>query len=58
MPPLVREATVLQTAMAPMVSGALLAAEHELDPELSALMVGLGIPLSFLTAPLALWLVR
>jgi malate permease and related proteins len=54
--PLGREVTVLQAAMAPMVSGAILAAEHELDAELSALMVGLGIPLSFATAPLALWL--
>jgi hypothetical protein len=50
------EVTVLQAAMAPMVSGAILAAEHDLDPELSALMVGLGIPLSFATVPLALWL--
>jgi predicted permease len=41
-----------------MVSGAILASEHELDPDLAALMVGLGIPLSFLTAPLWLWLVR
>jgi predicted permease len=57
MAPIVREATVLQNAMAPMVSGAILAAEHELDPELSALMVGFGIPLSFLTVPLWLWLV-
>ncbi|MFL5345351.1 MAG: AEC family transporter [Hyalangium sp.] len=47
--PIVRQATLLQNAMAPMVSGAILAAEHELDPELSALMVGFGIPLSFLT---------
>ncbi|XXF81504.1 AEC family transporter [Myxococcaceae bacterium GXIMD 01537] len=56
MSPLVRQVTVLQAAMAPMVSGAILAAEHELDPELSALMVGIGIPLSFASAPLAVWL--
>jgi hypothetical protein len=56
--PIVREATVLQNAMAPMVSGAILASEHELDPDLAALMVGLGIPLSFLTVPLWLSLVR
>jgi predicted permease len=46
---------VLQNAMAPMVSGAILASEHELDPELAALMVGFGIPLSFLTAMLWMW---
>ncbi|WP_224363838.1 AEC family transporter [Hyalangium versicolor] len=54
--PIVRDATLIQNAMAPMVSGAILAAEHKLDPELSALMVGFGIPLSFLTVPLWLWL--
>ncbi|MBN1207030.1 MAG: AEC family transporter [Myxococcaceae bacterium] len=53
--PIVLEATVLQNAMAPMVSGAILASEHELDPELAALMVGFGIPLSFLTVPLWVW---
>lgn len=49
------EVTVLQAAMAPMVTGAILAADHGLEPELSALMVGLGIPLSLLTVPAALW---
>ena len=56
MPALTRQTIVLQAAMAPMVSGAILAAEHDLDPELSALMVGVGIPLSFALAPLAVWL--
>ncbi len=52
--PIVGQATLLQNAMAPMVSGAILASEHELDPELAALMVGFGIPLSFLTV--LLWM--
>lgn len=52
------EVTVLEAAMAPMVTAAILAADHGLDPELSALMVGLGIPLSFATVPLSLWLMR
>jgi hypothetical protein len=56
--PVVVQATVLQAAMAPMVSAAILAAEHKLDPELAVLMVGVGIPLSLATAPLWLWLVR
>ncbi|MFP2909265.1 AEC family transporter [Pyxidicoccus sp. 3LFB2] len=56
--PVVVQATVLQAAMAPMVSAAILAAEHKLDPELAVLMVGVGIPLSFATAPMWLWLVR
>ncbi|ADO75161.1 AEC family transporter [Stigmatella aurantiaca] len=58
MAPVVREAVLLQNAMAPMVSGAILASEHDLDVELAVLMVGLGIPLSFATAPLWLWLAR
>ena len=49
------QVTVLQAAMAPMVTAAILAADHELDPDLSALMVGVGIPLSLLTVPVALW---
>ncbi|MBN8229499.1 AEC family transporter [Corallococcus macrosporus] len=54
----VRQATVLQIAMAPMVTAAILAAEHDLDPELAVLMVGVGIPLSFFSAPLLLSLVH
>ncbi|WNG23651.1 AEC family transporter [Cystobacter fuscus] len=50
------EVTVLQAGMAPMVTGAILAVDHGLDPELSALMVGVGIPLSLLTVPAALWM--
>jgi malate permease and related proteins len=43
---------VLQASMAPMVTGSILAGEYGLDPDLAALMVGVGVPLSFLTAPL------
>ena len=56
--PVLAEATVLQVGTAPMVSAALLAAEHRLDPELATRMVGLGIPLSLLSAPALLWLMR
>lgn len=49
-PPPVMAPAVLQLAMAPMVSAALLAAEHDLDAELGTLMVGLGLPLSFAAA--------
>ncbi|MFE8605286.1 AEC family transporter [Archangium violaceum] len=52
------EVSVLQAAMAPMVTAAILAADNGLDPELSALMVGLGIPLSFATVPVTLWLLH
>jgi predicted permease len=37
--------------MAPMIGAAIVATEHRLDPPLTTLMVGIGIPLSFLTVP-------
>lgn len=43
--------TVFESAMGPMLGGAIVAVEHKLNPELVALMVGIGIPLSFLTLP-------
>jgi len=43
---------VFEAAMAPMIGGAIVAAQHKLDPELGTLMLGIGIPLSFLTLPL------
>ncbi len=43
---------VFEAAMAPMIGGAIVAAQHRLDPELGTLMLGIGIPLSFLTVPL------
>ncbi|MDT8284945.1 MAG: AEC family transporter [Thermovirgaceae bacterium] len=49
------QVTVFEAAMAPMITGSIVAAEHDLDPSLSALMVGVGIPLSFLTLPLWWW---
>ena len=44
--------TVLQAAMAPMITAAILAQQHDLEPELSGVTLGLGILLSFLTVPL------
>jgi predicted permease len=45
-----------EAAMAPMIGAAIVATEHRLDPPLTTLMVGIGIPLSFLTVP-AWWYV-
>lgn len=47
----VQQVAVFEAAMAPMIGGAIVAAQHKLDPELTTLMVGVGIPLSFLTLP-------
>ena len=44
--------TIFEAAMAPMIGAAIVAMDHDLDPPLVSLMVGIGIPLSFLTLPL------
>ena len=46
------QVAVFEAAMAPMIGGAIVAAQHRLDPELGSLMLGIGIPLSFLTVPM------
>lgn len=47
------DVSVMESAMAPMITGAILASNYGLKPKLSSMMVGIGIPLSFLT--LAFW---
>jgi malate permease and related proteins len=49
---------VLQAAQGPMITAGILAQEHRLDPELVSLVVGLGILLSFATAPIWFLLIR
>jgi malate permease and related proteins len=44
--------TLFEAAMGPQIGGAIVAAQHGLNPPLVSLMVGLGISLSFLTLPL------
>ena len=44
--------TVFEAAMGPMIGASIVAMDHELDPPLVTLMVGVGIPLSFLTLPI------
>jgi predicted permease len=43
--------TVFEAAMGPMIGASIVAMDYELDPPLITLMVGIGIPLSFLTVP-------
>lgn len=45
--------SVLESAMAPMITASILASSHGLKPRLANMMVGVGIPLSLLT--LVLW---
>ncbi|WP_029923394.1 AEC family transporter [Nevskia soli] len=44
---------VLQAAMAPMISAAILAEQYEMEPELANTVLGAGILLSLVTVPLA-----
>ena len=44
---------VMEAAMAPMITSSILAASHNLRPKLAGMMVGVGVPLSFIT--LGLW---
>jgi predicted permease len=44
--------TLVEAAVGPMVTGAIVAEEHGLDAELCSLMVSLGIPLCLITVPL------
>lgn len=50
--------TVFEAAMGPMIGSAIVAMDHDLDPSLVTLMVGLGIPLSFATLPAWWWLLQ
>lgn len=45
--------SVLEGAMAPMITGAIVASRYDLNPKLANLFIGFGIPLSFAT--LAVW---
>jgi predicted permease len=44
---------VLESAMAPMISAAILAEQHDLEPQLANTVLGIGIVLSLATVPLA-----
>ena len=50
--------TVFEAAMGSMIGAAIVAMDHDLDPSLVTLMVGIGIPLSFLTLPCWWWLLE
>lgn len=41
--------TIFEAAMAPMITAGIIAIDHDLDPPLVGMMVGIGIPLSFIT---------
>ncbi len=52
------QVTLFEAAMAPMITAGIIAVEHDLNPPLVTLLLGIGIPLSFLTLPGWWWLLR
>jgi malate permease and related proteins len=44
---------LMEAAMAPNITASILASSHQLNPRLAGMLVGIGVPLSFLT--LAIW---
>jgi hypothetical protein len=55
---LAADVTIVELAMAPMITSALLAIEAGLEPELATLMVGVGVPVSLVTVPAWAWILR
>lgn len=47
------DVSIIEAAMAPMITAAILASSHGLKPRLAGMMIGVGIPVSFIT--LAFW---
>jgi predicted permease len=48
----------MQSAMAPMITASILASNYGLKPKLSSMMVGVGIPLSFLSLAFWYWILQ
>ena len=48
----ISQVTLFEAAMGPMIGGAIVASQYGLNPQLVALMVGVGISASFVTLPL------
>ena len=54
----VMQVTIFEAAMAPMITAGIIAVDHDLNPPLVSLMLGIGIPLSFITLPFWWWLLQ
>lgn len=55
---LTAQVTIFEAAMPPMIVGGIVAMEYGLNPRLAALMVGVGIPLSFATLAVWWWILQ
>ncbi|WP_313808041.1 AEC family transporter [Flavobacterium sp.] len=52
------QVSVLESAMAPMITGAIVAVNYGLKPKLANMMIGFGIPLSFVTLVFWWWVLK
>ena len=52
------DVSILESAMAPMITGAILASNYGLKPKLSSMMLGIGIPLSLITLGIWYWILN
>ncbi|MBC5991228.1 AEC family transporter [Pontibacter cellulosilyticus] len=50
--------TIVEAAMAPMITACIVAATYGLKPKLANMMIGFGIPISFITLAFWYWLVQ
>ncbi|CAN5278593.1 AEC family transporter [soil metagenome] len=52
------QVSIMEAAMAPMITGSILAAQHGLNPRLANLFIGAGIPISFATLAIWYWILN
>lgn len=52
------QVTLFEAAMPPMITAAIIASEHDLDPELATLMVAVGLLVSFVTLSAWWWVLQ
>lgn len=52
------DVAIMEAAMAPMITAAILASAHGLKPRLAGMMIGIGIPLAFLTLTVWYYILR
>lgn len=52
------DVSITEAAMAPMITASVLATNYGLKPKLSSMMIGVGIPLSFVTLGFWYWILR
>ncbi|MUM78589.1 AEC family transporter [Pseudodesulfovibrio sp. F-1] len=55
---IIARVTIFEAAMGPMITGGIIAMTYGLNPSLAAALMGVGIPLSFLTIPVWYWVMR